>query len=1096
MTRMLFGILGRRTFLTFGLVAFLVGALLATVNLTSRYALKQYVAYQLDRIPWDVALYQQGPSGGEDPLRAFVAGTPGVTEVATLAFLRARFPEAGEVQAKVDDAPFNTPWLSVLAASDLSLLPPQLSLALQLGGDESREGGAVLALMGPDYAIGKAVLALQGARSFALDITPHHGQRQRVFETPLRQVIRLERDELNRWLMDQTGSVSYVPVVGAILLMPYDWEVLTSFDFVAHGLVPGQLQGTFEGESIHVQQAEYAPELVYLARIDRDRLISGWDVEGSLARVAALNDRLQRGAPDARRASPPTPASDEEPVHAHETAGTAPPSQLGPPGASSDVFDAARAWLLVALLLGVPWLLGAWLGRATGRAALRRVASRRYASIAVLLILVLMSSATLHSHGENPTDEPEPEKFGTTTYVVDSTTEVLLDRMQEISRLVGVVSLLVALPLLWMAWVLGATLATLLSLNERRKLGLLRLRGVSGALMGRVLLTSVASGGFVGGLLGLAAGSIVTLMIYEGGGLPIDVLLDRRQLAIYAVFLLVTVAMALLVCRRFVRYATTISPLEATARVASSEPARGSRSAGALQVLALIVGSYVLLGWIFDVSISDRLRLEWFRPIDQLLNFLGLPLFVYGVATLMVSNQARVQRVMAPIMQPLGGALGRFALRHVAVKPHRTVAFLLIVALMSSVSLYPVITSGSFEDKAARGARVQIGADWQVMYSAPDLVPASDLNGSASRQLAAVGPAVEELLQSLRGVDGVTDATYMVEALLPNFYLPGYGLRGVPLYLIGDASAYASNVYSEPEVGVSSDFGTLFSRLDDGEVALSQAVADFWEIPPGKPLVIGMNEVREAISAKTAGVLAFLPGMPPKTVSDRRGFVQARVDYLNYLLATNAYLVGEADNPQLADMQIVIPRIVVLLRTQAGANPDALRADLASAGTAPPLEIHSFGEEVSKVGSDMYISLALANMRIYLLGGLLLALVAILAIAMANYVEDRRTLALLRIRGASPLSLWRFVLATLLSPTLLGLAIGGVAALVAGYGLATYVWQLREIRTVVQLLPTHLVIPPLTAGLVMLLMTLLIAVASGFSWWAFRDTAHQSMRGT
>ena len=49
MTRMLFGILGRRTFLTFGLVAFLVGALLATVNLTSRYALKEYVAYQLDR---------------------------------------------------------------------------------------------------------------------------------------------------------------------------------------------------------------------------------------------------------------------------------------------------------------------------------------------------------------------------------------------------------------------------------------------------------------------------------------------------------------------------------------------------------------------------------------------------------------------------------------------------------------------------------------------------------------------------------------------------------------------------------------------------------------------------------------------------------------------------------------------------------------------------------------------------------------------------------------------------------------------------------------------------------------------------------------
>ena len=57
-----------------------------------------------------------------------------------------------------------------------------------------------------------------------------------------------------------------------------------------------------------------------------------------------------------------------------------------------------------------------------------------------------------------------------------------------------------------------------------------------------------------------------------------------------------------------------------------------------------------------------------------------------------------------------------------SAKPHRTVAFLLIVALMSSVSLYPIVTSRSFEDKAVRGAKVQIGTDWQVLYNAPDLI--------------------------------------------------------------------------------------------------------------------------------------------------------------------------------------------------------------------------------------------------------------------------------------------------------------------------------------------------------------------------------------
>jgi hypothetical protein len=144
----------------------------------------------------------------------------------------------------------------------------------------------------------------------------------------------------------------------------------------------------------------------------------------------------------------------------------------------------------------------------------------------------------------------------------------------------------------------------------------------------------------------------------------------------------------------------------------------------------------------------------------------------------------------------------------------------------------------------------------------------------------------------------------------------------------------------------------------------------------------------------------------------------------------------------------------------------------------------------------MYISLALANMRIYLIGGLALALVAILAVAMANYSEDRRTLALLRIRGASPTAMWRFVVAMLLAPALVGLALGAASAVLAGFGLANHVWKLREIRTVVQLLPTHLVVGALAVWVGLLVMVLLIGVASGFSWWVFRHTAHESMQGS
>src|SRR5206468_3015592 len=223
MIRRLLGILGRRTILTFGLVTFLVGALLATVNITSRYALKLYVDDQLRRIPWDLAVYQQG-AVGDRTLRGHIARTDGVTRVESMAFLRARFPEGGEVEAQVDRKPFTTPWLCLLAASDPSILPPALVGAVReppLQGSR----GAVLALVGPEYAMGKAFLALQGAHDFTLQV---HVQDQPrfLFNTPLNKVVRLDRDELNRWLMDQTGSVSYVPYVGTILLMPYEWDIL------------------------------------------------------------------------------------------------------------------------------------------------------------------------------------------------------------------------------------------------------------------------------------------------------------------------------------------------------------------------------------------------------------------------------------------------------------------------------------------------------------------------------------------------------------------------------------------------------------------------------------------------------------------------------------------------------------------------------------------------------------------------------------------------------------------------------------------------------------------------------------------------------
>ena len=50
----------------------------------------------------------------------------------------------------------------------------------------------------------------------------------------------------------------------------------------------------------------------------------------------------------------------------------------------------------------------------------------------------------------------------------------------------------------------------------------------------------------------------------------------------------------------------------------------------------------------------------------------------------------------------------------------------------------------------------------------------------------ALQPEIDKLIESLKKVQGVRSVTWMFESVLPSFYLPGYGLKGVPLYLLGE----------------------------------------------------------------------------------------------------------------------------------------------------------------------------------------------------------------------------------------------------------------------------------------------------------------------
>lgn len=970
--RYLLPVIGKRSFLGFGVATFLVGALLSAVHVTSRYALARYVDDQLARTPWDLAVYDQ--SGGSNAALASSLGAmQAVERVEQLVFLRAGF--SSDVSVLVDGQPLATPWLCVLSASSADLLPPELRNLLPDAASQGPDGPleAVLALIGPESAMGDAFAALQGASDFRLQARSG-GSDNLLFSTVLGGVIRLDADELNRWFMDQTGSITMVPAVSAVLLTPYREEVIDGFDLAATGRLPAA-GGAPLGNPEYLP-GEYLPEIAHLARLDRGRLISGWDLDGSLERFTAVRDQALEIVS----------------------------------GVAAGVF-------------------------------------------------------------------------------VDSTVLVLLERMAGISRLLGLLTLLIALPVLCMAWVFQANLARLLMLNERRMLGLLRLRGVPGRILGRALLVSIVSGGFLGGSLGLVLGALLPLLVYSRGWPPPEAL-DREQAYLSLLFLAVTLGMVLPVGRRLVRYATTISPLEASRRVSTADGSRAGVRFGPLELLSAVLGTYTLGSWITGLSLSSQwpTRAAWIA--DRGLDFVGLPLFVYGVACLVVSRGAWMQRLLKPLVLPLGGRLGPLALRHASQQPHRTVVFLLTVVLMASVSLYPTVTSASFRDKVVRGAEARTGGDWLLTFNAPDLAAAPASAPDLGAQLAAMRQGVERLSAALEGVPGVISVATMAEAVLQDLYLPGYGLRGVPLHLVDGVERYLRTAHVEPALGIGAPLGTILRGLDAGEVAASPSVSEFWELTPGSQLAVGTTPEFETVAAPVSGTVAFLPGMPTRSVTDREGYVQARIDYLNTLFSQNAYVVAASDNGALDRMRTLIPRVTVLVSSSS--RSPGFGEELLRALPIAPLEVRSADEEIERVAGDMFISLAQANMSLYLLGGVLLAVMSMIAIALVNHREDRRMLALLRIRGASPAHIRRLVVALILSPALLGLVLGAVVAVLAGYGLANHVWSLREIETVVQLLPTRLVLSPLALGVTLLILAVLVGIAAAFSQWVFRRTAREN----
>ncbi len=946
--------------------------LLCSVQVASRYALKQYVEDQLSRVPWDFSLYQTSDVALAEQTRQRIAQIEHVTDTQDIFFLRTSVPAS--TVAYVDGEPLRSPWVSVLSVTDTSMLPPEIR--------PGARGNAVLVLIGSKAQMGDAYLQLQNKRRFELRVDKeHHGGI--VFHVPLERTVRIDRNDLNRWFMDQTSSPTLVPELGVVLVTPYDPKIIAAFDDVSRGVEHhhdhDDPEQTGRGDPIHASAGDYFPDIIHLGRIDRAALVSGWDLEPSHTRISTL-------------------------------------------------------------------------GQSAGRAA-REVTFR----------------------------------IG-----VDNTSGVLLERMSRTARAIAAVSLLAALPLVWMAWVLLGNISALLLLNERRKFGLLRLRGVSGRTVGRAMQLAIGSGGLIGGIAGALLGTVLPILFYARTWLPWHTIVDIVNPLSVLASVIIAVAISLLVSRRLVRYAANISPLEASGRVAVSEALEARVRFGWWHALMLAIGSVKVASWIFARSLAPTDASPWLHTVERALDFVAFPLFAYGLTSLLVSRPRWLAALLRPVAAVFGGRMRTFSLQHTSLRAHRVSGLVLIVALMTSLSLYPTVMTAVFDDKIARAALVQLGAPLQATVNVSDLVSAPLLaqRGMRERYGLVRGEALK-LLAKLNNLPEVANAGFLTEGLVDGLYMPGQGFNSVPLYLVDDPATYLRSFYHEQSLGDSAGFSTLVEELAGGHVLLSTAMAAFWRRQNGEPMPVGHDTRGAMLTAPVAGTLHFLAGIPLAAVKDRESFVSARVDYLNHLFNNRGYIVAAANDPKLATLDVMLQRLVVTVFPRPGVAPRDLQRAVLAAFVPASAQLRERDDEIARLGSDMYIFLARQNVQIYLIGGVLMAIIGIVAMVIANYAEDRRTLALLRIRGCGPREVLQFMSAGLSAPAVIGLVFGGLLGLLVGFGMTNVIWTLREIKSIMLFLHTHVAVSAQTMVVAGSLIALMVLIALVVSRWLFKRTARE-----
>jgi ABC-type antimicrobial peptide transport system permease subunit len=337
--------------------------------------------------------------------------------------------------------------------------------------------------------------------------------------------------------------------------------------------------------------------------------------------------------------------------------------------------------------------------------------------------------------------------FGIHLNVQDNLEGPLLN-FQYVSTNIRFQFTLVSLPIFFVAWYMGTTVANVSFNLRRREIGLLSTKGFSRGQILRMFLTETFLIGCIGGVLGIFLGFILNPVFTQ---FSTEALFNPHVISPYTIVLTIAfgVVLAFLSTYSSAKAASQLPTVDALREYLPTETEKLRKMR--LPLLALILGTYKISVFIVGLNMSDILRRIMFSSgnfiitmligifffIDFMLNYIGPLLFFWGFTKLFIQGSLEFQRLVTRAARFLGD-LGALATKNVRRNPARAAAIAFLIALIVGYSVQVNGQLASEQDYVVRNTYYQVGADIAVNVAssneAPQILNSIMANVSGSAQ--------------------------------------------------------------------------------------------------------------------------------------------------------------------------------------------------------------------------------------------------------------------------------------------------------------------------------------------------------------------------